>query len=545
LKTFNIIAAVAGLLLILGAGIPFAAASGSGVPNAGPGAVAREAEADGAKCFACHGEVRDLFAGSKHSHLECTACHSSLDSHLTNRGKLVTSMDPALCGSCHRDQYDTLYKVNPKSKARVEKGVPDGRAPLLDKLLAGHGFTRQHDEPRSHAFMLLDHVADDRAYGGRFRLRSWGLIDRFGRLWDMLEDTGRELPESVKAATPTCITCKSNDQILSWAHMGDKNPAAKWDRTSPPNEFVKAVQNPMGCIQCHDPHATKPRIVRDALVEAMERDAPGGKKGWAKVVTFRGFRKIAILPAYDSMLACAQCHVEYNCNAGHDPETGEKIGLDDRRANHFPMKSVFEIRAHYDTLKFRDFKHAFTGASLIKAQHPEAEVFRGSVHEKAGLGCGDCHMPKMKNTEGKTFTSHWQTSPRNYLAETCGNCHGEWTPQEMEYRIDAMQSYVKGKIRKAEFWLSKLIDEIELAQRAGVSEDVLKEARRCHDTAHILWEWWTAENSDGFHNPDQAREALAQSVVASKKGIGIIESAWVSHNRAIRRPSHRRHSMTL
>lgn len=43
--------------------------------------------------------------------------------------------------------------------------------------------------------------------------------------------------------------------------------------------------------------------------------------------------------------------------------------------------------------------------------------------------------------------------------------------------------------------------------------------------AHILWEWWTAENSDGFHNPELARESLTQSIDESQKGIEILNSA--------------------
>ena len=54
--------------------------------------------------------------------------------------------------------------------------------------------------------------------------------------------------------------------------MGDKDEKAKWDRTSDVNALVKDVNNPVGCIQCHDPHAAKPRIIRDALIDAIERD---------------------------------------------------------------------------------------------------------------------------------------------------------------------------------------------------------------------------------------------------------------------------------
>ncbi len=111
------------------------------------------------------------------------------------------------------------------------------------------------------------------------------------------------------------------------------------------------------------------------------------------------------------------------------------------------------------------------------------------------------------------------------LKDTCVHCHPYWSQDEAEYQVDAIQNYIRGKMRKAEFWLAQLIDTYTLAKDVGVGEDVLKEVRPFHDKAHILWEWWTAENSDGFHNPEQARESLAQSIDASQEGIKILEKA--------------------
>ena len=63
---------------------------------------------------------------------------------------------------------------------------------------------------------------------------------------------------------------------------------------------------------------------------------------------------------------------------------------------------------------------------LWKAQHPDVETFYGSKHQKAGVECSQCHMPKVKDPKtGKTFTSHWQTSPKHYVKETCLTCHSD------------------------------------------------------------------------------------------------------------------------
>jgi nitrite reductase (cytochrome c-552) len=111
------------------------------------------------------------------------------------------------------------------------------------------------------------------------------------------------------------------------------------------------------------------------------------------------------------------------------------------------------------------------------------------------------------------------------VKDTCLRCHPDWTEQQAEYRIDAIQAYTRGKIRKAEFSLGELVHTYALAKDLGVGEDVFKEVRKEHDRASILWEWWTAENSDGFHNPEQARQSLAESVDASLRGIEMLNKA--------------------
>lgn len=524
-------ARVVGLLAALGPIGWLSLSPGEGHPETAAKPMVKVVASEDAACLSCHSDVQALRLDGKHQKLPCLTCHTQLAEHLSDAAlKPATNFDLTVCGTCHRDQYNSFLKTHPASGARIEKAGPAGRAPTLDKLLMGHGFTKEHNEPRGHAFMLLDHLLVDRAYGGRFQLQSWQDIGRIGKAWELLTDTNQELIETAKAANPTCLFCKTSDFLLQWSFMGEPHPKAKWSRASDVVEMAKMLQNPMGCVHCHDPHAAKPRIVRDALIQAVTTRgatpyAQERRKDAVKVVDFRGYRKVGLLTRPDSTLQCAQCHVEYVCNAGLDPATGARIGFDDPRTNYFPWADVFEVQQAYDALKFRDFKHAVTGAALIKVQHPEVEVFWGSKHEQAGVQCADCHMPKMKRPDGTLFTSHWQTSPRHYVKDTCLRCHGDWTEADALYRIEAVQQYTKGKMRKAEFWLERLIDTFDAAKRAGVPEDVLVSARSRHDAAHVLWEWWTAENSDGFHNPDQAREALGRSIVASKKGIELLERA--------------------
>jgi len=507
-------------------------------------------------CYGCHTLIKELHTVGRHAKINCVNCHKGLNAHLKGPGpdaRPVTETSWETCGQCHKEQYESYMKVAYHRPARDEKSQLTNRSPnpFWDKLMMGHGFTKEHNLTRSHNLMLIDHLVVDRAYGGRFQGKNgWQYIFETGKAGDVLMDKypGNNehkafIPQSAPAANPVCLQCKTQDHILDWAYMGDPDKGAKWSRTSNVVELARSLQHGLNCYQCHDPHAAKPRIVRDGLIDALAD--PNGDTLWhkdpnrtgIKVIDMgvRGYtRKIAILDKYDTRLQCGQCHVEYNCNPGTDTKTGQPVKMADRRTNHFPYKDVFDLYEHYvNKVNFLDFKHALTGGLLWKAQHPEAEAFYNSKHAKAGLGCDSCHTPKVKDKKtGKVYTSHFAVTPKVQLKETCLKCHSKWTEEQARYAIDSIKAYGKGKMRKAEFWLSALIDKIVEAKKAGIDEETVKKAQDHHLRAHILWEFWTAENSDGFHNPEMARESLTKSVDESQKGIKLITDAMAAKTAA-------------
>jgi len=522
--------------------------------KAAPAAKAAEKDVNVSTCYGCHDPIKELHTMGKHGKVNCAKCHSGLQKHMASPGpdtRPVTNTAWEACGQCHKDQFESFNQIAMHRPARDEKSQLTNRSPnpFWEKLMAGHGFTKEHNLTRSHVAMLTDHLIVDRAYGGRFQAKDgWNYIFEKGKAWDILTDTHHEtkehkafIPQSAAAANPVCLQCKSQDQILKWSYMGDKvEGKTTWDRTSNVVEFVKDLNHGLNCFTCHDPHAAKPRIVRDGLIQALTR--PEADTLWhkdpkhtnIKVIDMglRGFtRKIAILDKYDTRLQCGQCHVEYNCNPGTDTKTGEKVTMADQRTNHFPYKDVFGLYEHYkNQINFLDFKHAITGGLLWKAQHPEAESFYNSKHAKAGAGCDSCHSPKMKNKQGKTFTSHFVVTPKAVLKQTCltSKCHPKWNEEQAKYAIDSIKAHIRGKMRKAEFRISVLIDKIVAAKAAGVDPEVIKQAQDQHLKAHILWEYWTAENSDGFHNPEMAKEAMTKSADEAFKGIKIIDDAMAA-----------------
>ncbi len=499
-------------------------------------------------CYGCHELIKDLHEASKHGKLNCAECHKGIDRHLDDSSqKPETNIALDNCGRCHKEQYESFVDINLESKPKLEKATSTSRSPLFDAIMMPHPFTREHSEPRSHVFMLLDYLLVDRAFGGRFKLKSWDKLSS-GKAaersaWDLIDDKDPGSSDqkifppysprtAATAANPVCLTCKTSDMILKWGYRGDKYPPAKWGRTSKVVDVARDVHRPMACIHCHDPHGTNPRVIRDALIEAVVDRGEGtypynkekSKKTTMKKLMFRDFRAIGILNKPDSTLMCAQCHVEYNCNPVRDIKTGEIIAMEDKRTNEFPWKNVFDYDAWVEKQGYRDFVNETTGALLSKIQHPEVEVFWGSKHERAGVECQDCHMPKME-IKGKTFTWHGQKSAKYMKKDTCLRCHPNWSEREAEYQIEGIQNYIRGKMRKAEFWISEFVRTYKRAKDLGVAEEILREARKFHTRAHTKWEWWTAENSDGFHNPDQAKAALLESIQTSAEGVKFLEKA--------------------
>lgn len=321
MKTRNVLVLFAvialGLTVSLYYGTADAEKAGTYKESGAKPAAASEKNVKVESCYMCHAPVKDLHKMGKHEKLNCASCHSGLERHLGAPGadtRPGTDLSWLACAKCHREQYESFMKESYHRPARDEKSQLTNRSPnpFWDKLMMGHGFTKEHALTRSHNWMLIDHLIVDRAYGGRFQGKNgWQYIFEKGKAWDVLIDkypNNNEhkafIPQSASAANPVCLQCKTQDQILKWAYMGDPVKGATWSRTSNVVEFARDLQHGLNCYVCHDPHAAKPRIVRDGLIDALTR--PDADTLWhkdpnrtkIKVIDLgvRGYnRKIALL----------------------------------------------------------------------------------------------------------------------------------------------------------------------------------------------------------------------------------------------------------
>ena len=60
--------------------------------------------------------------------------------------------------------------------------------------------------------------------------------------------------------------------------------------------------------------------------------------------------------------------------------------------------TVEDLEKYYDEIGFTDYIHKLSRAPILKAQHPDYEIFKMGIHAQRGVSCADCHMPY--NDEG-------------------------------------------------------------------------------------------------------------------------------------------------
>jgi formate-dependent nitrite reductase cytochrome c552 subunit len=91
--------------------------------------------------------------------------------------------------------------------------------------------------------------------------------------------------------------------------------------------------------------------------------------------------------------------------------------------------------------------------------------------------------------------------------------------------ITSLANRFQGKLRQAEYQLTRFVDKFEEAKNVGVDEATLNKARELHYDAHIHWEWWTASNGAHFHTPDEATASINKGMTFAQEGIKLLDDA--------------------
>ena len=377
----------------------------------------------------------------------------------------IAAMEPdsAQWGINFPNQYDSLMKTKTNNVDTTYGGSSQfswlERDPRQVILFGGYPFSKDYNDDRGHANALEDVRATKRLN---------------------LND------EDPKHTPATCYSCKSSDNPGLWTELGME----AYDKMSF-NEMTPNINNAIGCSNCHEAETMRLVATNPALIEALERQG----KDW-ETYSRQEMRS----------LVCANCHVEYYFKG-------------DGKYLTFPWDNgtkVEEIIAYYEEAGFKDWAYPETDSPMLKAQHPEYEFFTaGSTHYEAGVSCADCHMPYVRDGASK-YSSHDVHSPLLNPEEACGQCHTD-TEYVVE-RVAIIQQQVAETKITAEDAIIDAMTAIKAAVAAGNADPaLLDEAKKLHREAQYMWDFISAENSTGFHNPEYALEVLSKSIDTARR----------------------------
>ncbi|RQD55698.1 MAG: ammonia-forming cytochrome c nitrite reductase subunit c552, partial [Desulfonatronovibrio sp. MSAO_Bac4] len=249
--------------------------------------------------------------------------------------------------------------------------------PYLKNLWLGYPFSFEYNRARGHTYAVHD-VLD---------------IDRINRY-------------SEQAGLPsTCWNCKSNKVPGYVEKYGDDFWAMEFHQFREEHDMD---DHTIGCNICHEPETMDLRITSVPLRDAFEKigiDLDNATRN-----EMRSY-------------VCAQCHVEYYFQ---DPKFGAAA------KPVFPWTQGYNPPETYEYYKsfgsttregfegwFIDWTHPVSDTPMIKAQHPEFEMWQDGTHGAAGVSCADCHMPYVRLDGKKKISSHRWTSPLKHIEQSC------------------------------------------------------------------------------------------------------------------------------
>jgi nitrite reductase (cytochrome c-552) len=321
--------------------------------------------------------------------------------------------------------------------------------PELVILWAGYAFSKDYNQPRGHAHAVTD-------------------VHRTLRIGSPMNPGDGVMPS-------TCWTCKSTDVPRLMSEMGVTEYYSK-----KLSDFGSEVINPIGCADCHDSKTMNLTITRPALIEAFQ--AMGKDINKASHQEMRS-------------LVCAQCHVEYYFNKNIPGKEGASYLV-------FPWKdglTVEDMERYYDNIDFADWVHPISKTKMLKAQHPDYELYMMGVHAKRGVSCADCHMP-YKSEGGQKFTDHHIGSPLANVENSCFVCHRE---KKESLILDVYER--QQKIKEGSSKLQKLIAmahiEAAKAWELGATEAEMKDVLTLIRHAQWRWDFSVASHGAAFHAP--------------------------------------------
>lgn len=351
--------------------------------------------------------------------------------------------------------------------------------PEMIILWAGYAFSKGYNQPRGHNHAIRDILSSIRI--------------------------GAPMEAGAGVMPSTCWTCKSTDVPRLMDEMGVTEFYNK-----KLSDLGSEVINPIGCADCHNPTTMNLTITRPALVEAFQ--AMGTDINQASHQEMRS-------------LVCAQCHVEYYFDKNKPGKEGAAYVT-------FPWQQGMDVEsmeAYFDKIDFADWVHPLSKAKMLKAQHPDYEIYSFGVHAKRGVSCADCHMP-YRTEGGQKFTDHHIGSPLNNMENSCFVCHREKV-SDLVSDVYERQGKVKEGTAKVQRQIAMAHLEAEKAWALGATEEEMKDILIGIRHAQWRWDYVAASHGAGFHAPLESSRIVSSA-------MAIIQDARIKLTRVLASYGH-------
>jgi nitrite reductase (cytochrome c-552) len=358
----------------------------------------------------------------------------------------------------------TPTEADPRSVVAQSRLEED---PRLRTMWAGYAFARDFREERGHAYMLDDQTFTER----------------------------QQVPQP-----GACLHCHGS-MYVPYMRAGDGDLIAGFEKLNPmPYAEARAlVEHAITCIDCHDPETMALRVTRPGFIEGIRALRAGEGTPDYDVNTMATRQEMR-------SFVCGQCHVEYYFRG-------------DEKRLVYPWSNglrVEEIYTYYQDAGFRDWVHAETGAPVLKAQHPEFEMWNQGVHARSGVACADCHMPYVR-VGAQKISDHHVRSPLLNINNACQTCH-PLAEEELRSRVERIQENTFNLRNQAMDALVALIGDIKAARERGATDAQLETARAMQRRAQFYVDFIEAENSMGFHAPQEAARILGEAMNYARQG---------------------------
>ncbi len=409
--------------------------------------------------------------------------------------------DPAKWGQNWPRQYDSYKRTALSTRTRFgghggSEAMPAEkieRDPWLKRMFLGYAFAIDYRDRRGHAYMLTD------------------------------QETTKRL---TKPQSGSCMHCHASIMPI-YRKLGNGDALAGMNLThsisyQDLNKMVHAMGHghPVSCVDCHDPETMQLRITRPGFIVGIQKlaESEAPVPAMPSIELWRkGSRTSPYNPNSDATrtemrsFACGQCHVEYYCSSAMPLTYPWSKGL-----------QMEDLEQHWNETKlpdggrFFDYKHSETGAEILKAQHPEFELWSQGIHARNGVACADCHMPYMRDGASKV-SDHWVRSPLLNINRSCQTCHRS-SEEEIMARVDSIQEKNFNLLQRGGAALMDLLDAVAAAKKAGATPEQLTPALELQRKAQWRLDYIAAENSVGFHAPQESARILAESIDYARQG---------------------------